>query len=97
MLVAPGALNRSCVCRTLRRSGECKGCLCEQQAGITCHIGFSQLSTCLLQAKPRIIGGSPATPGDYPYLVDLDDVEGGHWCMGELVAPDLVLTAAHCQ
>jgi len=39
----------------------------------------------------RIIGGDEAKPGDFPYFVEM----GG--CGGALVAPDMVLFAAHCE
>jgi len=38
----------------------------------------------------RIVGGSQSAPGEFPYYVDL----GG--CGGSLIAPNVVLTAAHC-
>jgi trypsin len=38
----------------------------------------------------RIVGGDKAKPGDFPYFVEM----GG--CGGALVAPDIVLFAAHC-
>jgi len=37
-----------------------------------------------------IIGGVKSKPGDFPYFVDM----GG--CGGALIAPDVVLSAAHC-
>lgn len=40
--------------------------------------------------ETRIVGGQQSDPGEFPYYVDL----GG--CGGSLVAPDVVLTAAHC-
>jgi trypsin len=44
----------------------------------------------------RIIGGKEAVAGKYSYAVSLaDDI--GHFCGGSLIAPDVVLTAAHCQ
>ena len=44
----------------------------------------------------RIIGGKEAVAGKYSYVVSLaDDI--GHFCGGSLIAPDVVLTAAHCQ
>eukprot|EP00804_Cyclotella_cryptica_P019408 CCRYP_006591-RA/>CCRYP_006591-RA protein AED:0.03 eAED:0.03 QI:3071/1/1/1/0.75/0.4/5/2863/486 len=44
----------------------------------------------------RIIGGKDAAAGRFSYVVSLaDDV--GHFCGGSLIAPDIVLTAAHCQ
>lgn len=43
----------------------------------------------------RIIGGSNATEGRYSYSVSLQD-GGSHFCGGSLIAPDIVLSAAHC-
>jgi len=39
----------------------------------------------------RIVGGQQSAVGDYPYFVEM----GG--CGGALVAPDIVLFAAHCE
>lgn len=44
----------------------------------------------------RIIGGSEATKGRYPYAVSLQDMVG-HFCGGSLIAKDVVLSAAHCM
>jgi trypsin len=48
-------------------------------------------------ARPAgaVAGGTPADPGEWPWQVLLL-VEGGAWCGGSLLAPDIVLTAAHC-
>ncbi|KAL7533286.1 hypothetical protein ACHAXR_005144 [Thalassiosira sp. AJA248-18] len=43
----------------------------------------------------RIIGGDEATEGRYSYAVSLQD-DYGHFCGGSLIAPDVVLSAAHC-
>jgi len=43
----------------------------------------------------RIINGFDAPINRYPYTVSLQD-EGGHYCGGSVIAPDLVLSAAHC-
>lgn len=43
----------------------------------------------------RIIGGQEATEGRYSYAVSLQD-DYGHFCGGSLIAPDVVLSAAHC-
>lgn len=43
----------------------------------------------------RIIGGSEAREGRYSYAVSLSD-DWGHFCGGSLIAPDVVLSAAHC-
>jgi len=51
--------------------------------------------------SPLIFGGSDAPKGDYPWMVALmtDFYFGGgnqQFCGGVLIAPDVVLTAAHC-
>lgn len=44
-----------------------------------------------------IIGGTQVTdPDRYKYIVSLTKW-GGHFCGGALIAPDLVVSAAHCQ
>lgn len=47
-----------------------------------------------LLTEVRIVGGVPATPGEYPFYVH---VANGTLCGGTLIWPDVVLTAAHCQ
>ena len=39
-----------------------------------------------------IVGGDEAQPGRYPYMVNL----GNNYCGGSLIAPNVVLSAAHC-
>ncbi|MEJ1097169.1 MULTISPECIES: trypsin-like serine protease [unclassified Pseudoxanthomonas] len=52
-------------------------------------------------SAPRIIGGTDVPDGRYPFLVDIElrptaSDDWRHNCGGSLIAPDLVVTAAHC-
>ena len=51
------------------------------------------------KAHAAIVGGASAPSGSWPWLAFIDDNQGslGDWnCTGTVVAPNLVLTAAHC-
>jgi hypothetical protein len=58
------------------------------------------IGTRLLAVKPRIMGGELAPVGIYPWAasIGLKGVEPreGHFCTGAFIAPDWLLTAAHC-
>jgi trypsin len=43
----------------------------------------------------RVIGGRESTQGRYSYAVSLAD-DLGSFCGGSMIAPDIVLSAAHC-
>uniref|UniRef100_A0A3B4FLR1 Serine protease 56 n=1 Tax=Pundamilia nyererei TaxID=303518 RepID=A0A3B4FLR1_9CICH len=45
--------------------------------------------------RSRIVGGSPAPPGSWPWLVNLQ-LDGALMCGGVLVDSSWVVTAAHC-
>lgn len=49
----------------------------------------------LQQSTSRIIGGSIAKIGQWPWQLSLH-YRGSHVCGGVLISPDFVLTAAHC-
>uniref|UniRef100_A0A7S4VAU8 Peptidase S1 domain-containing protein n=1 Tax=Ditylum brightwellii TaxID=49249 RepID=A0A7S4VAU8_9STRA len=45
----------------------------------------------------RIVGGTPVIPGQFPFIASLMNSRGDILCGGSLIAPDIVLTAAHCE
>ncbi|KAB0794212.1 hypothetical protein PPYR_13832 [Photinus pyralis] len=49
----------------------------------------------LPQLDGRIVGGYDVNIEDHPYQISLQ-VWGTHICGGSIIAPDLILTAAHC-
>ena len=52
--------------------------------------------TCGLRPEFRIVGGTTAQPGDWPWQAMLKRPRGSSFCGGTLIAPQWVLTAAHC-
>ena len=47
------------------------------------------------QAAPRIVNGEVADKGELPWQLSLQ-LDGSHLCGAVALAPDIVLTAAHC-
>ncbi|TAL50208.1 MAG: serine protease [Methylovulum sp.] len=59
----------------------------------------SMLSAGTLLADSRIVGGVEATPGSWPWIVELShlpDNYKGQFCAGSLIRADWVITASHC-
>ena len=88
------------------RSGVGRSVLGELAAAFVLSIGLAGVMPSAATAEqPRIVGGTPATIQQAPWTVALvvsPQVAGGsafqrHFCGGALVAPTIVLTAAHCM
>jgi secreted trypsin-like serine protease len=45
----------------------------------------------------RIVGGTPTTTDEHPFVVQITDASGFQFCGGTLVTPTKVVTAAHCM
>lgn len=68
-------------------------------AFFTANTAFAQnqeLNTIQNNIETLIVGGGFADEGEYPWMVELLDDNGGHICGGALIAPQWVLTAGHC-
>lgn len=48
-----------------------------------------------MKPETRIVGGTKARPGDWPWQAMLRSPRGWSFCGGTLVAPQWVLTASH--
>ncbi|KAG0435241.1 hypothetical protein HPB47_018606, partial [Ixodes persulcatus] len=44
----------------------------------------------------KIVGGRPARPGEFPWIVSLQSTRKIHFCGGSIISADIILTAAHC-
>lgn len=60
----------------------------------------SKLLKVLKPSNTRIIGGRPARPGQFPFIVSLIGVNGtrvSHRCGGTIISDCWILSAAHCS
>ncbi|XP_077507426.1 chymotrypsinogen B-like isoform X2 [Amblyomma americanum] len=51
------------------------------------------------ESEDRVVGGQEAAPNSWPWQVSISSAEYevmGHFCGGSIIAPQWVLTAAHC-
>ncbi|NXP19157.1 ACRO protein, partial [Scytalopus superciliaris] len=61
--------------------------------------GFRPMTSNDDQGKTRVVGGTNAQTGAWPWLVSIQDPRSpgtGHLCGGSLISTQWVLTAAHC-
>uniref|UniRef100_A0A7S1CS91 Peptidase S1 domain-containing protein n=1 Tax=Skeletonema marinoi TaxID=267567 RepID=A0A7S1CS91_9STRA len=69
--------------------------------GLVSYFASAEASSSTSMRNPhkhtRIINGTKAVDGRYNYFVALQHELIGHVCGGSLIAPDVVLAAAHCE
>lgn len=70
-------------------------------AAFGCAIEPPEATESIRTSDQSIVGGAEATPGEYPWMAQISlyssEINGFiHNCGGSLIAPDWVLTAAHC-
>ncbi|MGZ6086105.1 MAG: serine protease [Polyangiales bacterium] len=67
-------------------------------ANVACGVASESPNEKVGQAKGRIIGGTNASPGEFPWMVSIERLGAtwSHSCGGTLITSSAVLTAAHC-
>ena len=66
-------------------------------AGTIDAAALSQISNFNMVSASRIISGKFAPDDRYPYAVSMHRQGRQHSCGGSLIAPNLILSAAHCS
>ena len=64
-----------------------------------CFVFFhikERLGQCGMKPRARIVGGTKAPKGAWPWQAQIRTSSGFPFCGGTLVAPQWVVTAAHC-
>nr|CAB3266627.1 suppressor of tumorigenicity 14 protein-like [Phallusia mammillata] len=68
---------------------------CMQGTGSVGHCGTVDVPP-RFTWDPRVVGGSPAEPGSYPWMAMLTDQQDQFFCGGTIISDTIILTAAHC-
>jgi len=82
--------------RRTARSAAVAVMACAAALGASATAGAADDPSAKTPVKPFVVGGEEANIEDYPYTVRLITPDGFGFCGGSLVAPDKVVTAAHC-
>lgn len=53
-------------------------------------------SKCNYDGTPLIVGGKPASPGEFPFMAAIGYADGAFKCGGTLISENFVVSAAHC-